>query len=86
MEGILIIAYRSILAFGVLLAMTRFMGKTEISQLTFFDYIVGITIGSLTSALSLDLNIKTTGALLAIIIWAGLKILMSKLVLESIPA
>ncbi|WP_341465525.1 hypothetical protein [Clostridium uliginosum] len=30
------------------------MGRKQISQLTYFDYVVGITIGSIASVASLD--------------------------------
>lgn len=37
------------LAFFSLLAFTRLMGKTQIGQLTFYEYVTGITLGSLTA-------------------------------------
>ena len=43
----LTIIIRSIVTYFVLLSFTRVMGRKQISQLTYFDYIVGITIGSI---------------------------------------
>ena len=37
----------TITTFFVLLLMTRLLGKKQLSHLTFFNYITGITIGSL---------------------------------------
>jgi uncharacterized membrane protein YcaP (DUF421 family) len=45
---------RSIISFTVILILARVMGKKQISHLTFFDYVVGITIGSMASALALN--------------------------------
>ncbi|MDF2628494.1 MAG: putative rane protein [Symbiobacteriaceae bacterium] len=43
--------WRTLFSFALLWAMTRIMGKKQISQLTLFDYITGITVGSLTANL-----------------------------------
>jgi uncharacterized membrane protein YcaP (DUF421 family) len=40
-------------AFLALLAITRFLGKEQISQLTFYDYVMGITLGDLGAFLAL---------------------------------
>ncbi len=41
---------RAILAFILLMLLARLMGKKLISQMTFFDFIVGVTIGSVTAS------------------------------------
>jgi uncharacterized membrane protein YcaP (DUF421 family) len=45
-EG-LVTLVRSIVAFLLLIVYARFLGKKQISQLTLFDYVLGITIGSM---------------------------------------
>lgn len=62
----LIVFLRGIFAFISLLILTQFMGKKQISQLTFFDYITGITIGSIAASLTVDLSTQ------AIPTWTGL--------------
>ena len=47
---------RSIVTIVVLFLLAKVMGKKQISQLNLFDYIVGITIGSVAADISLDLN------------------------------
>jgi hypothetical protein len=49
MPIVLVVVIRSIIAFIVLLFLVRLLGKQQVSQLTFFDYVVGITIGSIAS-------------------------------------
>ncbi len=44
---ILKISYRSIIILIVLFFITKMIGKKQISQLSLFDYVVGITIGNI---------------------------------------
>lgn len=55
-QEIILIIIRSIISIFILYLVTRMLGKKQISQLTIYDYIVGITIGSIAadSILSLD--------------------------------
>lgn len=54
-EG-LVVLVRGIIAFFTLLIFTRMVGKEQIGQLTFFDYVSGITIGSIAANLTTDLS------------------------------
>ncbi|WHH59469.1 DUF421 domain-containing protein [Petroclostridium sp. X23] len=60
------------------------MGKQQVSELTFFDYIVGITIGSIASTLSVQLNQNTTATLVGMGIWVVLPILLGYLCMHSV--
>lgn len=51
-----VVIVRGIIAFASLFIYARLLGKEEIKQLTFFDYIAGITIGSIAAALTTNLN------------------------------
>ncbi len=59
------------------------MGKKQISQLTFFDYCVGITIGSIAAALSIDQNIKIMNGLVSLIIWGLFPIILAFIGMKS---
>jgi uncharacterized membrane protein YcaP (DUF421 family) len=52
----LVVVVRSLIGFFTLLIFARMLGKQQISQLTFFDYVLGITIGSVAASLSVDLT------------------------------
>ncbi|MFL0249385.1 DUF421 domain-containing protein [Clostridium neuense] len=54
-EG-LVVFVRAIMAFLSLLIFTELLGKKQISQLTSFDYILGITIGSIAGSMTTDLS------------------------------
>ena len=46
--------FASIVALLVLFIITKLMGKRQIAQLSFFDYIIGISIGSIAAEMSVD--------------------------------
>ncbi|MTI94906.1 MAG: DUF421 domain-containing protein [Firmicutes bacterium] len=73
---------RSVLAFYLLVLMTRLLGKKVISQLNFFDFIVGITIGSIAAAASTDPDLPLVYPLTAIGVWTAVAILNSWLALK----
>lgn len=74
---------RSVIAFILLLVMARVMGKKQISHLTFFDYCVGITIGSVAASMAVDQNIKITNGLMALLVWGLFPIILGYLGLKS---
>lgn len=84
MPAPLTILLRSLLAFGYLLLLSRLMGRQLISQLNFFDFIVGITIGSIAAAMSSDPRVGIVGGLVALTVWGALPIILGKLALRSI--
>lgn len=53
LQTILYAVMRGVVAFILLLAVTRFIGRKAISQMTYFDFAVAITLGALTANLGL---------------------------------
>lgn len=84
MQVYLNVLFRSIITYFVLLFFTRIMGKKQLSQLTYFDYIVGITIGSIAAAASVDRHIDVFQSCFSIIVWSLLTVLISIATLKSI--
>lgn len=74
-EG-LVVLVRSVIGFFSLLIFTRILGKEQISQLTFFDYVLGITIGSIAASLTTDLSSRAWPHFVGLIAWAALGLLM----------
>jgi uncharacterized membrane protein YcaP (DUF421 family) len=81
-EG-LIVLVRGIIGFFTLLIFTRILGKQQISQLTFFDYVVGITIGSTASSLTTDLTSRAWPHWVGLFTWAGLCFILQLTTLKS---
>ncbi|WP_186430672.1 DUF421 domain-containing protein [Clostridium sp. BSD9I1] len=80
-EG-LVVFVRAIIGFFSLLICARILGKEQISQLTFFDYILGITIGSIAATLTTDLSSRAWPHWVGLITWATLGYLMELLSLK----
>lgn len=74
-EG-LVVFVRGILAFFSLLIFTKLLGKKQISQLTLFDYALGITIGSIAATMTTDLASRAWPHWIGLLTWvvAGLGI------------
>lgn len=74
---------RSVVTFLVLFIVTRMMGKKQLSQLSYFHYVTGITIGSIAGEISAHTDANFLDGLLAIIWWFLLTMLMSYILLYS---
>ncbi len=74
---------RLTIAFVTLIALTRLMGRKEISQMTFFNFVSAISIGTLGASLAIDPSLSITNGLIALIAWSAFTILMSILDLKS---
>ncbi|AZR73159.1 hypothetical protein BBF96_07035 [Anoxybacter fermentans] len=60
---------RATFSFIILFFFTRVLAKKLISNLTYFDYIIGITIGTLAAALTIDLKSNPGPIFLALFLW-----------------
>ncbi|AGK53419.1 DUF421 domain-containing protein [Bacillus sp. 1NLA3E] len=82
MEPIEVIV-RVFASFVVLLFLTRLMGKKQVSELTFFNYITGITIGAVAATITIDASIDFFDGLISLFTWTSLILLVSYLTLKS---
>jgi len=80
-EG-LVVFVRSIIAFFTLLIFAKILGKQQISQLTFFDYVEGITIGSIAASLTTDLSSRAWPHWVGLFSWALLGYLMEYIAMK----
>ncbi|HBK86705.1 MAG TPA: DUF421 domain-containing protein [Firmicutes bacterium] len=69
MNESLVTVVRGVIAFLTLLILTRVLGKQQIAQLDFFEYVLGITIGSIASSLTIDLSIKAFPQWVGLVTW-----------------
>ncbi|MDD2397852.1 MAG: DUF421 domain-containing protein [Tissierellia bacterium] len=76
------ITYRVIFSFIALLIMARLMGKEHMSQLTFFDYVTGITVGSLAASVVTDTSLEMIKGIYALILWSLLNIIIEFVTLK----
>lgn len=80
-EG-LVVVVRAIISYFSLLIFARILGKEQISQLTFFDYILGITIGSIASEVTVDLSSRAWPHWVGLFTWCAIAYLMELITLR----
>ncbi|TSI11268.1 DUF421 domain-containing protein [Lysinibacillus sp. BW-2-10] len=73
----------TIVTFFVLLILTRFSGKKQLSHLTFFNYITGITIGSLAANMIMLSSKDYLKELSSLVIWCLLTMIIAYIGLKS---
>ncbi len=86
MSNLLNIILRTIIVLIVLFFIAKMVGKKQISQLNLFDYIVGITIGSIAADISLDLEKDLLAGLLSLSLYGFIAYLISYITMKSIKA
>lgn len=77
------IILRTTLAFFVLMILTRLLGKKQMSQMTYFNYITGITIGSLTANIISTSSESITDEITGLLWWVFLVLLIAYITLKS---
>jgi len=68
---------RLFMAFFVLFLLTRIMGRKEISQMTFFNFVSAISIGSITASLAVNDNLTIKNGFIALVGWTAFTLLMA---------
>ncbi|MEC0238951.1 DUF421 domain-containing protein [Paenibacillus dokdonensis] len=74
---------RTLASVVVLFALTRLLGKRQISQLSFFEYITGITIGDLAATISLDVKGTWYLGIISLSVWVLVSLGIEFLQLKS---
>ncbi|KAA9019552.1 DUF421 domain-containing protein, partial [Niallia endozanthoxylica] len=77
------IIIRSVIFIVVLIFMTRLLGKKQISEISFFEYVSGITIGSIAGEVIMGLERNIGHGILAIVIFAVITLLVDYSALKS---
>lgn len=76
--------FRSFFSILALFFLTKMMGRKQISQLNLYDYVVGITIGSVAAEISTNLDTHFFSGILVMIIYSVVSIMFSYCSLKSI--
>lgn len=77
------IILRSFILVFVLFFLTKLLGKQQLSQLSFFEYVAGITLGSIAAEISTGLEKNFLHGLYSLAIWTLIPLLASILALKS---
>jgi len=76
--------WRSLLSIFALFFLTKMMGRKQISQLNLYDYVVGITIGSVAAEISTNLDTDFCGGVVVMSVYSLVSIFISFLTEKSI--
>lgn len=76
--------FRTILVLIILFILTRVMGKKQVSQMNIYDYIIGITMGSIAADISLDIEKDIIAGTLALMIYGLSAVSVTYLTLKNI--
>lgn len=74
---------RIAIGFVTLLTLTRIMGRKEISQMTFFNFISAITIGTIGGSLAVDSNLSIRNGVFALVGWTLFTLVMGFIDIKS---
>ena len=94
MNELLGAALRALVGFAILLLFTRLTGKKQLSQMTIFTYITGITLGSMIGDMVIHGGVEFWEEIVGVVLWgifsfvveyAGLKLPWMRVVLDSEP-
>lgn len=75
--------FRSVIGFGLLLLLARWMGKKQMGQLTYFDYVTSITIGSIAAVTAVEHNVHLMDSLAALLLWAIFTIVLNIITIKN---
>ena len=81
LKSVLLRALSSLL---VLFLVTKILGKKQVSQLSLFDYVIGISIGNFAAEMTINLDSEEFYGILAVIIFGLIAYLVSILTMKSI--
>ena len=77
------VVIRSLLFVVVLFLITKWLGKKQLSELSFFEYVVGITIGSIGAEVITGLERNMFNGIIGIVVFAAIPFLAGLLSLKS---
>lgn len=78
------IIFTSVFSLIILLILTKLLGYRQLTQLSFFDYIIGITIGSIAAEMATDLEMDWWQPVVAMVIYGVAAYVLSLLAQKSI--
>ena len=75
---------RALLSLTALFLITKLLGKKQVSQLSLFDYVIGISIGNFAAEMTINMEIQFINGLAALMVFGIIAFLVSYLTMKSI--
>lgn len=81
---VLDVIFRALLSLIVLFLVTKLLGKKQVSQLSLFDYVIGISIGNFAAEMTTDLELSYINGIVAVLVFGLVAFLVSYFTMKSI--
>lgn len=78
------VTYRAIISLFTLFIVTKLIGKKQVSELSLFDYVIGISIGNFAAEMTINTSSPEINGILAVVIFGAVAYLVSWLTMKSI--
>ncbi len=78
------VTFRAISSLITLFLVTKMLGKKQVSQLSLFDYVIGISIGNFAAEMTINLESNELNGILAVIIFGVVAYIVSWATMKSI--
>ena len=75
---------RALLSLIVLFFITKLLGKKQVSQMSLFDYVIGISIGNFAAEMTINLDSQEMNGILAVVIFGFVAYFINFLSMKSI--
>lgn len=75
---------RALLSLITLFLVTKMLGKKQVSQMSLFDYVIGISIGNFAAEMTINLESQEINGIFAVVIFGFVAYLISILTMKSI--
>ena len=83
-EEALSVIPRSLLALTVLFIITRLIGRKQVSELSLFDYVIGISIGNFAAETTMNFEGQFVNGIIAVVTFGVVAYLVSIITMKSI--
>ena len=74
---------RALISLTALFLVTKLLGKKQVSQLSLFDYVIGISIGNFAAEMTINMDSQYANGLTAIIVFGLIAYLVSYVTMKS---
>jgi uncharacterized membrane protein YcaP (DUF421 family) len=74
---------RALISLTTLFLVTKLLGKKQVSQLSLFDYVIGISIGNFAAEMTINMDSQYANGLTAIIVFGLIAYLVSYITMKS---
>ena len=79
-----VVIYRGLISLVALFLVTKMLGKKQVSQLSLFDYVIGISIGNFAAEMTVNLDTNEINGIVAVLVFGVVAYIVSIITMKSI--